>query len=240
MNGEADWGNPLYIIVNAIAFCLVPLTITYIAARMGRVPIRRLLDRHCELVVSGLLLIVAWLVYSSTGPSWAPILIVGLAVIVILLRYEYTVTKFSGQTGGFSGNRDGPYDDPIECEPLHPAWKPIQGAKWIWRKKKPSDEEAQRGQTVWHRLDFWLLRSSHGLASATLTLMVDDWVNVYVNGQLVAENIRSSQVPTTVYFAPFLRRWNNVIHMEITNDPGREGATGEENPAGIVYALRVA
>jgi len=240
MNGEADWGNPLYIIVNAIAFCLVPLTITYIAARMGRVPIRRLLDRHCELVVSGLLLIVAWLVYSSTGPSWAPILIVGLAVIVILLRYEYTVTKFSGQTGGFSGNRDGPYDDPIECEPLHPAWKPIQGAKWIWRKKKPSDEEAQRGQTVWHRLDFWLLRSSHGLASATLTLMVDDWVNVYVNGQLVAENIRSSQVPTTVYFAPFLRRWNNVIHMEITNDPGKEGATGEENPAGIVYALRVA
>ena len=240
MNGEADWGNPLYIIVNAIAFCLVPLTITYIAARMGRVPIRRLLDRHCELVVSGLLLIVAWLVYSSTGPSWAPILIVGLAVIVILLRYEYTVTKFSGQTGGFSGNRDGPYDDPIECEPLHPAWKPIQGAKWIWRKKKPSDEEAQRGQTVWHRLDFWLLRSSHGLASATLTLMVDDWVNVYVNGQLVAENIRSSQVPTTVYFAPFLRRWNNVIHMEITNDPGKEGATGEENPAGIVYALRIA
>ena len=240
MNGEADWGNPLYIIVNAIAFCLVPLTITYIAARMGRVPIRRLLDRHCELVVSGLLLIVAWLVYSSTGPSWAPILIVGLAAIVLLVRYEYTVTKFSGQTGGFSGNRDGPYDDPIECEPLHPAWKPIRGAKWIWKEKKPSDQEAQLGQTVWHRLDFWLLRSSHGVASATLTLMVDDWVNVYVNGQLVAENIRSSQVPTTVYFAPFLRRWNNVIPMEITNDPGKEGATGEENPAGIVYALRVA
>ena len=239
MNGEADWGNPLYIIVNAIAFFMVPLTITYIAARMGRVPIRRLLDRHCELVVSGLLLIVAWLVYSSTGPSWAPILIVGLAAIVLLVRYEYTVTKFSGQTGGFSGNRDGPYDDPIECEPLHPAWKPIRGAKWIWKEKKPSDQEAQLGQTVWHRLDFWLLRSSHGVASATLTLMVDDSVNVYVNGQLVAENIRSSQVPTTVYFAPFLRRWNNVIHMEITNDPDKEGATGEENPAGIVYALRV-
>jgi hypothetical protein len=240
MNGEADWGNPLYIIVNAIALFLVPLTITYIAARMGKVPLRRLLDRHCELAVSGLLLFVAWLVYSSTGPSWAPILMVGVAVILLLVRYEYTVTKFSGQTGGFSGNRDGPYDDPMECEPLHPAWKPIEGAKWIWKKKKPSDQEAQRGQTVWHRLDFWLLRSSHGLASATLTLMADDWVNVYVNGQLVAENIRSSQVPTTVYFAPFLRRWNNVIHMEITNDPGREGATGEENPAGIVYALRVA
>ena len=82
MNGEADWGNPLYIIVNLIALSLVPLTITHIAARVGKVPIRRLLDRHCELVVSGLLLIVAWLVYSSTGPSWAPILIVGLAAIV--------------------------------------------------------------------------------------------------------------------------------------------------------------
>jgi hypothetical protein len=240
MNGEADWGNPLYIIVNAIALSMVPLTITYIAARVGKVPIRRLLDRHCELVVSGLLLFVAWLVYSSRGPSWAPILIAGLAAILLLVRYEYAVTKFSGQTGGFSGKRDGPYDDPMECEPLHHAWKPIEGAKWIWKQKKPSDQEAQRGQTVWHRLDFWLLRSSHGVASATLTLMVDDSVNVYVNGQLVAENIRFSHVPTTVYFAPFLRRWNNVIHMEITNDPGEEGATGEDNPAGIVYALRVA
>jgi hypothetical protein len=150
------------------------------------------------------------------------------------------VTKFSGQTGGFSGNRDGPYDDPIECEPLHPGWKPIAGAKWIWKTKKPSDQEAQRGQTLWHRLDFWLLRSSHSLASATLTLMVDDSANVYVNGQLVAENVRSFHVPTTVYLAPFLRRWNNVIHMEITNDPSWEGATGEDNPAGIIYALRVA
>ena len=239
MNGETDWGNPLYIFVNAIALSVVPLTIIYVAARVGRVPIRRLLDRHFELVLSGLLLFLAWLVHSSTGPSWAPILIVGLAAILLLVRYEYTVTKFSGQTGGFSGNRDGPYDDHIECEPLHPAWKPIAGAKWIWKTKKPSDQDAQRGQTLWHRLDFWLLRSSHSAASATLTLMVDDSVNVYVNGQLVAENIRSSQVPTTVYFAPFLRRWNNVIHMEITNDPDKEGATGEENPAGIVYALRV-
>jgi hypothetical protein len=240
MNGEADWGNPLYILVNAIALSVVPLAITYIAARVGRVPIRRLLDRHCELVLSGLLLFVAWLVYSSTGPSWASILIVGLAVILLLVRYEYTVTKFSGQTGGFSDNRDGPYDDPIECEPLSPTWKPIPRAKWIWKTKRPSDQEAQRGQTLWHRLDFWLLRSSHSVASATLTLMVDDSVNVYVNGQLVAENIRSFHVPTTVYLAPFLRRWNNVIHMEITNDPGQEGATGEDNPAGIVYVLRVA
>jgi len=240
MNGEADWGNPLYILVNAIALSVVPLAITYIAARVGRVPIRRLLDRHCELVVSGLLLIVAWLVYSSTGPSWAPILIAALASIPLLLRYEYTVTKFSGQTGGFSGNRDGPYDDPIECDPLHPGWKPIPAAKWIWKTKRPSDQEAQRGQTLWHRLDFWLFRSSHSLVSATLTLMVDDSVNVYVNGQLVADNVRSLQVPTTVYLTPFLRRWNNVVHMEITNDPGWEGATGEDNPAGIIYALRVA
>jgi len=240
MNGEADWGNPLYIIVNLIALSLVPLTVTYIAARLGRVPIRRLLDRHLELVVSGLLLLVAALVYASTGPAWAPILIAGLAAIVLLIRYEYSVTKFSGQTGGFSANRDGPYDDPLACDPLHPSWKPLPGAKWIWKEKKPGDRDAQEGQTLWHRLEFWLLRSSHGLASATFTLMVDDSVNVYVNGQLVAENIRSSDVPTTVYFAPFLRRWNNVIHMEITNDPGPEGATGEDNPAGIVYALRVA
>ncbi len=240
MNGQADWGNPLYIIVNVIVFALVPLTITYIAARLGRVPLRRLLDRHGEVVVSGLLLFVAGLVYFSAGLSWPPLLIAGLAAIVLLIRYEYSVTKFSGQTGGFSSDRDGPYDDARGCDPLHPSWRPIPGAKWIWKEKKPSDQEAQRGQTLWHRLDFWLLRSSHGLASATLTLMADDSVNVYVNGQLVAENIRFSQVPTTVYLAPFLRRWNNVIHMEITNDPGPESATGEDNPAGIIYALRVA
>ena len=73
-----------------------------------------------------------------------------------------------------------------------------------------------------------------------MTLMVDDSVNVYVNGQLVGEKIRNSHVPTTVYFAPFLRRWNNVVHMEITNDPGKEEATGEDNPTGIVYVLRIA
>ena len=121
MNGQADWDNPLYIILNVIALSLVPLTIAYVAARVGRVPMRRLLDRHFELVVSLLLLLVAWLVYASTGPSWTPIIIVGLATIVLLVRYEYTVTKFSGQTGGFSANREGPYDDPIECDPLPPA-----------------------------------------------------------------------------------------------------------------------
>ena len=129
MNGDADWGNPLYILVNAIALSVVPLAIIYVAARVGRVPIRRLLDRHCESILSVLLLVVAWLVYSSAGPSWAPILVVGLAAMLLLVRYEYTVTKFSGQTGGFSGNRDGPYDDPIECEPLPPTWKPIPGEK---------------------------------------------------------------------------------------------------------------
>jgi len=239
MNGEADWTNPLYIIVNAIALSLLPLTVLYVAARVGRVPIRRLLDRHFELLLSGLLLLLAWVAYLQTGPSCAPILLVGLAAIALLVRYEYTVTKFSGQTGGFSRNRDGPYNDAIECDPLHHSWQPIEGAKWIWSSKKPSDQEARRGQTLWHNLEFWLLRSSHGVANATLTLMVDDSANLYVNGQLVAENIRSSPVPTTVHLAPFLRRWKNVIHMEITNDPGEPGATGEDNPAGIIYALRI-
>jgi hypothetical protein len=77
VNGEADWSNPLYVIVNAVAFLLLPLTVLYVAARVGRVPIRRLLDRHLELLLSGLLLFVAWVVYSTKGLSWAPILLVG-------------------------------------------------------------------------------------------------------------------------------------------------------------------
>jgi len=237
MDGELDWGS----ILTGVAIWLVTSTIGATVANVRKVPIRGFVAAHWQVLVAwGLFLIVGGVVYPLMGAPWTAIFALTVAAIVLSARYEYTVTKFSGKTGGFSGNRDGPYDNPVECKPLYHAWKPIEGAKWIWIKQKPSDQEAQRGQTVWHRLEFWLLRSSRGVATATLTVMVDDRANVYLNEQLVAEEIQFSHVPTTVHFQPFLRSGKNVIHMEITNDKGKEDATGQENPAGIVYVLRIA
>jgi hypothetical protein len=179
-------------------------------------------------------------VYRLQGASWAILLLLGLVATVLCARYRYIVLKFSGQSGGFSGNRDGPWQEVVECDPLYHSWKPIEGAKWIWIKQKPTDQEAQREQSVWHRLEFWLLRSTRGIGAATLTVMVDDYVDVYANGQLVAQDLKQSHVPTTVHLAPFLHTGKNVILMKITNAKGKEDATGEENPAGIIYALRVA
>lgn len=240
MKEALDWGDVLTGVASGVAIWLATSTTTAIVAIGRRMSVRGLFAEHWQLVVGwGLFLMVGGVVYGLGGASSTAMLALALGAIVISARYKYTVTKFSGETGGFSGNRDGPYDKVVQCDPLYHAWKPISGAKWIWIRQKPTDQEAQRGQTVWHRLQFWLLRPSRGVANATLTLMVDDRVNLYVNEQLVAEDVRFSHVPTTVQFAAFLRSGKNVIHMAITNDKGKEDATGEDNPAGIIYALRI-
>lgn len=241
MDWQEELGKLLSQVAPGIALWLVTFGLTAIAARLRKVPVVGLLKGHWQLLVGwGALLIVVLVVYPSMGPFWTAIVVASVVAIMVSAGYEYSVTRFSGETEGFSVNRNGPWERAVACDPVYYLWKPIEGAKWIWIKKKPSDPEAVRGQTVWHKLDFWLPRSSGGLANAVLTLMVDDFVHVYVNGQLVKTYIRGFEQPTTLYLAPFLRRGNNVILMEITNEPGTADRTGETNPAGIVYVLRVA
>ncbi len=151
--------------------------------------------------------------------------------------YGDALTILSGEVGEFSHSRDGPWLPSVVCSPVHPAWDDINGAKWVWIKQRPSDEEAQRGQTVWHRLKCQLAMNCLCPVKATLSLMVDDWVRVFINGEL-ARKIGMAEGVVTVNVTPYLRPGNNVIEMEIKNEAYPQ-ENGLSNPTGIIYRLDI-
>ena len=155
---------------------------------------------------------------------------------------EHTSKTFpilSGINGVFAYSPDGPWQRPVICSPIHGAWdaalQSIQGAKWVWIKEKPSDKEAQEGQFVWHRLSFTIARQQIG--AATLTLWVDDFVKLLINGKFVRK-ISMPDNLVTVDIKSYLRPGDNVMLMEIENSASPQ-ASGTSNPTGIIYRLDV-
>lgn len=223
------------------------------AARVGR-----WLISNWQLILGSILLLAALsIAYALLKAPWAVILIIGLSSgAAILLMAPYRRTAYGGRrgwvaaggpfiivsgedAGEFSYQRDGPWTPAVACDPGFHAWPRMDPGRWVWIGKKPTAQEAQEGQTVWHRLDIQLRKPSHELADATLRVMVDDWVDVFVNETLVEERITGFDAPVEVALAPHLRRGDNVVLMKIEN-AAIEGSTPEENPSGVIYGLRIA
>jgi len=161
----------------------------------------------------------------------------------IPLKVPALITSYfrilSGESGSFASSSEGPWGKPVHCKPIHRSWedaqRSIQGARWVWIKEKPTDKEAKRGQVVWHSLSFDISQSQ--IKTASLTLCVDDFVNLYVNGKYL-ERFGGTWQPITVDIRPHLNIGVNNILMEIENSAQTNG-TGLSNPSGIIYRLDV-
>ncbi len=202
-----------------------------------------------------LLISATYLTFMLTQAVWAIVVIVGLVTSTLLLA-RYNPAPFnnaiaqavdtnafpilSGKAGEFTYAKNGPWTKSVICNPIHGAWqdalKVLPGAKWIWIKGKPTNDEARNGQTVWHRLIFDLTQKP--IIKATLSMMVDDYANVFVNDQPIkrvsmVENVVSLDV------TPHICPGKNVITMEIENNASSPQATGESNPTGVIYRFDI-
>lgn len=165
--------------------------------------IRWILD-NWQLVIGTVLLAgAAYGVYVATQLYFAAVLALVMVLAAVLLARYWPVpfvrgnapvggnelTILSGPTGEFANTVDGPWSKSVECQPVHGAWKSalqtLQGSKWVWIKTRPTDQEAEQGQIVWHRIRFTIKRAS--IQTAVIKLMVDDVVKVYVNDSFVRE-----------------------------------------------------
>jgi len=178
-------------------------------------------------------------IYGFTGTVWPAILAFGLEVAIILLaRYEQTVMLFSGKgRGDFSNNRKDSGTPAVVCDPLFPDWIRLEGADWVWIKEHPTDQEAQQGQIVWHRVRVKIPRFLRKLHNATLHFVVDDYVNVFVNEALVRRCEKGGAV-IALDVGNYVHPGENLIEMEIEN-AAMEGATSDRNPAGITFILEI-
>jgi len=201
----------------------------------------RWLANNWQLVLGLMALLgVAYGAYALVHTGWAAGLILGLLFAILLLaRYQQTLMIFSGrEVGDFSDNRDGPWGPAVACDPLYRDWTRIGGANWVWIKEKPSDQEAQNGQIVWHRLRVDTPRFIMTLRGATLRLAVDDYVNLSINGDRIRRHEIGGGV-VAVDVGGILRKGENLIEMEVENARATPGSTGLTNPAGIIYCLEL-
>lgn len=196
---------------------------------------------HNWQLVLGLILVsaVPVAIYGFTGTSWPAILTFGLEVAFILLaRYEQTVLIFSGKgMGDFSYNRKDSGTPAVVCDPPYPHWIRLEGADWVWIKEHPTDQEAQEGQSVWHRIPVEMPRFLRKLHNATLYFVVDDFANVFVNEALVRRCEKGGAV-IALDVGNYVHPGENLIEMEIEN-AAMEGATSDRNPAGITFILEM-
>lgn len=152
------------------------------------------------------------------------------------LDYSFYVASGKG-IGEFAATEDGKVTAAVECYPPHPNWVKIESAKWIWIRKKPTDVEAEQGQTVWYRKDFNLTRSAFRTTkSAILAIAADDDAYVTINGTelglvTIDDGVRKFQVK------PLLQHGVNTLQIRLSNRPHGDGSTGASNPSGLIYRL---
>jgi hypothetical protein len=118
------------------------------------------------------------------------------------------------------------------------SWKPVSGARYIWKTSGPTTEEARTGETL------ALLRTMHlpaAPSSADLTVRVDNEAEVFINGTSVT-GLRSdtfgTPVPDILPIAPLLKLGENQIRFVVHNYEFPD-AMAADNPAGIAYRLEV-
>lgn len=194
--------------------------------------------RHWELTVAVILLFLVTVgAYAYARTFWAVMLVLGLVVaIVVLARYEHVTMVFSGEVGEFS---DPPYhrwSRSVACE-HYPDWPRMPPAKWIWIRDKPTNEEALAGQEVTHLREFWLLRDPETVRLAKLRLRVDDEAHVCLNSEPLGD-FRGYGELHEVDIANYLKRGKNELCMRILNDAISE-STGDSNPSGVVYDVKI-
>jgi hypothetical protein len=148
------------------------------------------------------------------------------------------ITIYSGTAGKFSYSPNGPWQPPVECKPTYPNWEKIEGAKWVWIKEKPTDEEARAGQTVWHNLSFNLnIKTKPN--KAELKLAVDDLVEISING-LILTTVSLEQKVKQMDISDRIGLGINKILMKIVNRKGIiPNETSLTNPTGIIYRLDI-
>jgi hypothetical protein len=177
--------------------------------------------------------------YGFTRTCWAALVSLALEVAcVFLARYEQTVWTFSGEgIGDFSDDGKKSWTPAVLCDPLYPDWIRLEGARWVWIKDHPTQQEAQQGQTVWHRVRVKIPRFLRRLRSATLYFVVDDYVNVFVNDALVRRREEGGAI-IALDLGNYVHPGQNLVEMEIENAP-MPGATWERNLAGITFILQL-
>jgi len=156
--------------------------------------------------------------------------------IVLLARCEQGTMIFSGEVGEFSEHPYRRWSRSVACE-HYPDWPRMPPAKWLWIRDKPTNEEARAGQEVRHRREFWLLRDPETVRLAKLRLRVDDVADVFVNREYLGR-FRGWELHE-VDIANCLRRGKNRLFMGILND-AIMGSTGDSNPSGVVYDVKIA
>jgi len=213
----------------------------------------RWIVRNWKLFIGlSLLIVISYWVFVFVGSVWSIIITFGFALAVIVLtdyisknlgHKEARAVAFvpiilvSGEMGMFSDSPNGPWIKPVECDPPYPTWPKIAGAKWVWIKERPSDQEAQRGQTVYHRFTFKLPQRPDYLSVAKLTLTVDDYVKINING-IFLRRVTLVEGVVEIPIANYLRQGKNVVEMEIEN-VAMSGKTGFDNPSGIIYRFDI-
>jgi hypothetical protein len=231
-------GATVFILALLLAFLWRPVR-TFLSTIGGRaIAASWWVIRNWQVVLGMLLLaFVLAAIYGFTRTCWPAVLTLGLeAAFVLLTRHEQTVLTFSGKgIGDFSENGKKAWAPAVVCDPPFPDWIRLEGAQWVWIKDHPTDEEAQEGQTVWHRVRVKIPRFVRKLQSATLYFLVDDYVSIFVNEALVRRREKGGAV-IALDVGNFVHPGENMIEMEIENAP-MEGATGDRNPAGITFVL---
>jgi alpha-L-rhamnosidase len=114
--------------------------------------------------------------------------------------------------------------------------------KWIWGPGEDALHHAKAGTRLF-RLRFSLLFQPH---QATIVITAKDHVSTWINGKLLLDSRRSSELNLPRDTWSYLRRVSvgdlltqgiNTIAVEATVEPPDE--PGEETPAGMIVLLRV-
>jgi len=113
-----------------------------------------------------------------------------------------------------------------------PATNGIEGASWIWIASATYPEPGRQAApgTARFRKGWQIDRLP---TRATITFTADNACRVLINGRQVGESNNWSQL-TTVDVTAALRPGNNTVEISGTNGQ----ATGNDNPAGVLFALR--
>ncbi len=116
---------------------------------------------------------------------------------------------------------------------VHPAWTSLTGASWVWNEYL--EDTPGQGNTVTFTQVFSLPQNAHAI-DGSIEISADNFMTLYLNGQLIAE-VRDGDTYTHTYIfllRGFLQPGENELKVVVEN-VAAPGWNAYMNPGGLLY-----
>lgn len=140
----------------------------------------------------------------------------------------YNIGKKDIGTDWISKNyNENNWVEAINC-PVNKLWGRLKGGAWKW-----ISADAKGGEQVLFRKQF-VIQENSSLLKAFIFILVDDRVELYINGFHVVNYIGFKK-PIILDITEYLTYGENILDFKVSNS----GEEGEFNPAGLNFLLAI-